>query len=70
MKTDLWRRLESGQRRLISSFPDGSKKSSKIWIELQRTPSTILINKEGTSGRVIFEANSCQVDLIKVLLRE
>ena len=48
------------------------EKIGKIWIELQRTPSTILINKEGTSGRVIFEANSCQGDLSlnKVLLRE
>jgi hypothetical protein len=69
LKADLWRR-ELGQRSLISSFPDGSKKASKIWIELQGSPSTILINKEGTLGRIIFEPNSCQGDLIKVLLRE
>jgi len=69
LKADLWRR-ESGQKSITSSFPDDSKKASKIWIELQRTPSTILINKEGTLGRIIFEANSCQGDLIKVLLRE
>jgi hypothetical protein len=68
LKADLWRR-ESGQKSLTSSFPDGSKKA--IWIELQGTPSTILIiNKAGTLGRIIIEANSCQGNLIKVLLRE